>query len=277
MPLKFFWQILRVTSLLFLVIGFLVIAMLFISDQNEGDVIAFIGPRTNSVWTDGRFAVNSYDVRTGHIVSITPPNVYPQVFNWSSDGAMIAMIARRLGDIANPSGLYVMRSDGRDLRLISADLLVIIATERPPFWTDDNQHLIFQAQQAGSNIVQFYRGFLDGTPPQLVDINDDDVQRYIQQLFPNYQRAPNQLYTALVDYRNNRWGLYVVIRGQRQEIYPLTAEEMMPDAPDWSPDSTRIAFSKRQNRVAEVVVVSLTGEVLFNIPQARYPLWKPHP
>ena len=271
----FFWQITRLMSLSFLVTGFLVIAMLFIGDQNEGDVIAFIGPRTNSRWTDGRFAVNSYDVRTGHIVSITPPNLYPQVFNWSSDGAMIATIARQFGDITNPSGLYVMRSDGRDVRLISGDFVVIITTERPPFWTDDNRHLIFQAQQAGSNNIQFYRGSLDGTPPELVDINDEDVQNYIQELFPNYQRAPNALYTALVDYRNNQWGLYVVIRGQRQQIYPLTAEEMMPDAPDWSPDSARIAFSKRQNRVPEVMVLSLTGEVLFDIPQGRYPLWKP--
>ena len=275
MPLKFFWQIIRLMSLSFLMTGFLVIAMLFIGDQNEGDVIAFIGPRTNSQWTDGQFAVNSYDVRTGHIISITPPNLYPQVFNWSSDGAMIATIARQLGDITNPSGLYVMRSDGRDLRLISADLLVVIATERPPFWTDDNQHLVFQAQQAGSNIVQFYRGFLDGTLPELVDINDEGVQRYIQQLFPNYQRAPNALYTALVDYRNNQWGLYVAIGDQRQEIYPLTAEEMMPDAPDWSPDSTRIAFSKRENRVPMVIIITLTGNVLFDISQGRYPLWKP--
>lgn len=272
---SFFWHITRMMSLSFWVIGFLVIAMLFIGDQTEGDVIAYIGPRTNSQWTDGRFAVNSYDVRMGLILSLTPPNLYPQVFSWSSDGAMIAMIARHLGDITNPSGLYVMRSDGRDIQLISENLLVIIATERPPFWTDDNQHLVFQAQQSGSNIVQFYRGSLDGTVPELVDINDEDVQNYIQGLFPNYQRAPNPLYTALVDYRNNRWGLYVVVRGQRQEIYPLTAEEMMPDAPDWSPDSARIAFSKRDNRVPEVVVISLTGEVLFDIPQGRYPLWKP--
>lgn len=272
---SFFWYSIRLMSLSFLVTGFLVIAMLFIGDQNEGDIIAFIGPRTNSQWTDGRFAVNGYDVRTGLRISLTPQNLYPLVFSWSSDGAMIAMIARQFGDITNPSGLYVMRSDGRDIHLISADLLVIIATERPPFWTDDNQHLIFQAQQSGSNIVQFYRGSLDGTSPQLVDINDEDVQNYIQGLFPNYQRAPNTLYTALVDYRNNRWGLYVVMRGQRQEVYPLTAEEMMPDAPDWSPDSARIAFSRRENRVPEVVVILLTGEVLFDIPQGRYPLWKP--
>lgn len=275
MTFTFFWQIIRLMSMLLVANGMFVVVMLFFGDQNEGDIIAFIGPQTDSRWFDGRFAVNSYDVRTGNIISVTPPNLYPQVFNWSLDGAMIAMIARQLGDITNPSGLYVMRSDGRDLHLISQDLLVIITTERPPFWTDDNQHLIFQAQQSGSNIVQFYRGFLDESPPQLVDINDEDVQNYIQELFPTYQRAPNGLYTALIDYRNNQWGLYVVIQAQRQQIYPLTAEEMMPDAPDWSPDSARIAFSRRENRVSEVVVISLTGEVLFDIPQGRYPLWKP--
>lgn len=276
MTSSFFGQIIRLIGLSFLMVSMLVVAMLFIGDQNEGDVIAFIGPQTDSQWFDGRFAVNSYDVQTRLVVSVTPPNLYPWLFGWSQNGDYIAFIARFYGDVSNTLGLYIMRSDGRDLRLISGDLLPVLAN-RQPFWTETGQHIVFQAQQAGSNLVQFYRAFLDGTPPQLADINDEDVQNYIQTLFPTYFQSPNRDYIVQIDFRDNEWGLYLIHKGQRQKIYQLatTAEERIPDAPDWSPDSTRIAFPQRLNNVSTIRIISLTGEVLFDIPQGRYPLWKP--
>jgi len=50
---------------------------------------------------------------------------------------------------------------------------------------------------------------------------------------------------------------------------------MMPDAPDWSPDSTRIALSQREGGVPMIWVISRTGEKLFRIENGRYPIWKP--
>lgn len=275
MQLLFFTCIIRYMTKLMLINSLLVIFMVFVGGQLKGDVLAYIGQRPNTTWLNSQLAVNIYDVRTRMITTLTPRHIYPQIFNWSPDGDYIALIGRAYGDIQNPSGLYVMRSDGGDFRLLSGNLLVIITTERPPFWTADSRHVIFQAQQPGGNLTQFYRVGLDAIPPELVDLNHPDVQMYIRQLFPTYERAPNGHYMAQVDYRDNAWGLFVAIDGQHKRIYPLTAEEMMPDAPDWSPDSTRIAFSLRQNRVPMIRVISWQGEQIFDIRQARYPLWKP--
>jgi len=241
----------------------------------EGDTLAYIGSRNNTVWVEGRLAVNVYDVRTRLVAPLTAPSLYPQVYSWSPNGQHIAFIARPYGGIQNPSALYVMRADGSETQRISGDLVVMITSERPPYWILDSQSLIFQAQQMGVNNVQFFRGRLDGQLPELLDLNDVRTQGYLQNLFPSFQVAPNGMYRAQVDYRDNEWGLFVVLRGIRQKIHPLTSEQMMPDAPDWSPDSTRIALSQREGGVPMIWVLSLTGEKIFRIEQGRYPLWKP--
>jgi Tol biopolymer transport system component len=275
-PSRFFMEIMMRFMVFIAGIGVVLSLMaMLVGDIFEGDAIAYIGSRNNTVWSDGKFAVNVYDVRTRLVVPLTAPSLYPQIYNWSHDGTYIAFVARPYGGVENPSALYVMRADGAETRRISGDLVVIITSERPPYWTADNQSLIFQAQQMGVNNVQFFRGRLDGQPPELLDLNDARAQGYLQNLFPSFQVAPNGIYQAQVDYRDNGWGLFVVLRGIRQKIYPLTAEQMTPDDPDWSPDSTRIAFSQREGGVPMIWVLSLTGERIFRIEQGRYPLWKP--
>jgi Tol biopolymer transport system component len=242
---------------------------------NEGDTIGYIGPRGDTQWFDNQFGVNRYDVRTRNITSLTSPQVYPQLFSWSPNGDYVGVIARPFGDAGATSALYVLRANGHDMRLMSGDLAVIIASERPPFWSDDNQNMVFQAMQEGGNVVQFYKGYLDGTPPELIDISHPLAQAYIQNFFPTYQTAPNGKYRVLVDYRDNEWGLFLVIGDKQEKIYPLTSETMMPDAADWSPDSQWIALSQRQNRVPMINVITMSGDVVFQIKQGRYPLWKP--
>lgn len=271
----FLWRIIHsLFGILAIVITFCMGAM-GLGSLYEGDIIAFIGPRGDTKWVDNQFAVNGYDVRTQNIVALTSPNLYPQLFSWSHDGAYLGVIARPYGNSSATSALYVIQADGHDLRLISGDLAVIIASERPPFWALDNQHMVFQAIQGGGNVVQFYIGYLDGTPPQLIDISHPLAQAYIQNFFPTYQTAPNGTYRVLVDYRDNEWGLFLVIGNKQEKIYHLTSETIMPDAADWSPNSQHIAFSQRAKNIPMIDVITMSGEVLFQIEQGRYPLWKP--
>ncbi|MDX2075418.1 MAG: hypothetical protein SFZ02_03235 [bacterium] len=275
-PTHFFMRLITRITYFFLITSLLCAVIVTLLAQTQSDeIIAYIGARPNQAWLDYQFAVNVYDARTRLIVPLTDQSLQAQLFNWSPNGEYIGFLARTHGAITNPSSLYVIRHDGHEPRLISGDLIVIITTERPPYWTLDSQNMIFQAQQTGANIVQFYRGWLDGRPPELLDLSAPQAQDYIQNLFPPYQTAPNGIFQAQVDYRDNQWGLFVVIRGIRTKIHPLAAEEMMPDAPDWSPDSTRIALSQREGGVPMIWVMSLTGEKLFRIERGRYPLWKP--
>lgn len=241
----------------------------------DAGVLAYIGSRPNTRWGEAQFAINAYDVRTRHIIPLTSPNLYPQVFNWSPNGEHIAFVARPYGSGVAVSQLYVMKASGQDAHLISADLTVIITSERPPYWVSDNQTVIFQATQAGGTLVQFYRGYVDGSPPQLTDLNDVRAQGYLNNLFPTYHIAPNGTHWAYIDYQQPEWVLVVIVNGMRNPLYTFTAEEIMPDAPDWSADSTRIAFSQREQGVAMIRVLSLDGADVFTLPQGRYPLWQP--
>lgn len=271
----FLWRIIQTLFSILVICLVLCGLALGIGFADEGDVIGFIGPRGDAKWFDNYFAVNGYDVRTKIVTPLTDISLYPQLFSWSPDGEYIGVIARPYGNGGAPSALYVSRTDGQAMRLISGDLAVIIASERPPFWSSNSQNMVFQAMQGGGNVVQFYIGYLDGTPPELIDISHPLAQSYIQNFFPTYQTAPNGKYRVLVDYRDNEWGLYVVIGGRQEKIYHLTSETIMPDAADWSPDSRLIAFSQRQKQVPMILVIGMTGEVVFQIEQGRYPLWKP--
>ncbi len=275
MNIHFLSQIIRAISFFFIVNTIICLCALWIAHDNQGDVIAYIGPKPHSNWFENRMAVNLYDVRTKAITSLTTLDLYPHLFSWSPNGEYIGLIARSYGNMNNQIGLYVMNSDGNNTRLISGTLSVVIASERPPFWSSDNQNMVFQAMQQGGNVVQFYKGYLDGTFPELIDLSHPLAQAYIQNFFPTYQTAPNGLYRVLVDYRDNEWGLYVVIGEKQEKIYPLTAETIMPDAADWSPDSRLIAFSQRENRIPMINVITMTGDIVFQIEQGRYPLWKP--
>ena len=275
-PTHFFMRLITRITYFFLITSLLCAVVMIVLGQAQSDeIIAYIGARPNQAWLDYQFAVNVYDVRTRLIVPLTSPSLQVQLFNWSPNGEYIGFLARPHGAITNPSSLYIMNHDGHEPRLISGHLVVMITTERPPYWTSDSKNMIFQAQQAGANIVQFYRGWLDGRPPELIDLNDSRAQGYIQNLFPPYQIAPNGIFYAQVDYRDNQWGLFVIIRGTRTKIHPLTAEEMLPSNPDWSPDSTRIALSQREGGVPMIWVMWLTGEKIFRIERGQYPLWKP--
>lgn len=275
MNTHFLSQIIRATCFFLIAIYGICMCVLWMGTANEGDVIAYIGPKPNTGWFENHMAVNVYDVRTKVTASLTTLELYPHLFSWSPNGEFIGMIARSYGNVNNQIGLYVMESDGNNLRLISDNLSVVIASERPPFWSSDNQNLVFQATQGGGNVVQFYKGYLDGTLPELIDLSHPLAQAYIQNFFPTYQTAPNGLYRVLVDYRNKEWGLYVVIGEKQQKVYHLTAETIMPDAADWSPDSRLIAFSQRKKQIPMINVITMTGDIVFEIEQGRYPLWKP--
>ncbi|MCU0480726.1 MAG: hypothetical protein MUE54_05875 [Anaerolineae bacterium] len=271
----FLW---RIIHSLFSILGIsfvLCSLVLGLSVLDDDDVIAYIGSRDGTQWFDNQFAVNVYDIHTKNNIPLTSPDLYPQLFSWSPNGDYLGVIARPYGNAGATSALYVIHSDGHHLRRVSGDLAVVIASERPPFWSVDSQNMVFQAMQAGGNVVQFYKAHLDGSPPELIDISHPLAQAYIESFFPTYQTAPNGRYRVLVDYRNNEWGLYVVVGGRQDKIYHLTSETMMPDAADWSPDSRLIAFSQRQDRIPMIYVITMTGEMVFRIEQGRYPLWKP--
>lgn len=101
----------------------------------DGTVVAFTSRRNDELGLYTMLPDGTEQTR------LTPAGGTDAVFNWSPDGARIAVVSRHGEDSA--FGVYVVNSDGTDLRLLTPD--TIVSTINAPVWSPDGTQVAFVA------------------------------------------------------------------------------------------------------------------------------------
>jgi Tol biopolymer transport system component len=106
----------------------------------DGRLIAISG----NVPDDPRPGIFLVDSRTGEVVRALHPNgLSPSDVAWSPDGKLLALAAHE-GDDPEADGIYLLRPDGTDLRLVaSTTCRRIYCWERSPEWSPDGRFIAF--------------------------------------------------------------------------------------------------------------------------------------
>ena len=167
---------------------------------------------------------------------------------WSPDGSQIAFFS----DDAGNFDVYVMRSDGADPARLTSDP----ADDVSPEWSPDGTHIAFVSERNGNSDLY------------VVDRNGSHERRLTG------SRAPDEAFTwaldggriAYVSYRNGAKPENIgigdaevfVVDVRTGETSNLSRNPAWDGDPDWSPDGTRIVFTRRTDH-AEIYVMRADG------------------
>ena len=198
------------------------------------------------LFVDGGLFVATADGR--HVTRLTRPGLYAQLSAGavlSSDGRYVAFAGSKQCDNVCDYEVYVVRSDGRGLRLIGPGL--------HPSWSPDGRRLVFERESPSAVYVASRRGAVR----RLVS-GEDPVWAPRGQRIAFVRRGSTEA-TCLV----NADGV------QRRCISTFGAGTEIA----WSPDARKIAFVS-----GGLVVVSAAGRharSLTENPVDRSPIWSP--
>lgn len=216
----------------------------------DGARIAFAAPRFQRGApfepSAGVFVVNSDG--TGLIQLTHPGGIADDIQPaWSPDGRQIAFV--RFGENGNafdPSlPLYVIRSDGSGLRLLTSD------GERPA-WSPDSKRLAF-TRRDGIYVIN-----ADGTGLRRLTTDGDEAAW-----------SPDGTKIAFVSSRTGNLDIYVMNAdgsGARQ----LTTNSTGDYSPAWSPDGARIAFTRESSGWGDLFVMRSDGSNEVRLTNTPY-------
>lgn len=170
---------------------------------------------------------------------------------WSPTGDHIAFVSRRTGTME----LYVMQADGSGVTDVSRGTVGTFD------WSPDGTQLVFDSPRSGSS--ELYRAHIDGRAPEQLTTLGGSAPRW----------SPDGRYIAFV----NAGGVFVA----PATLTGSTRVSQGSDTrPTWSPDSTRLAFSRRITFVNnDLIVVGRDGTNLTNVTNSpmteMFPAWSP--
>jgi Tol biopolymer transport system component len=243
--------------------------------------IIFSSYRDSTYGTGGRFnlevlaaTVDGSDIRN---LSRDPASDVDPA--WSPDGKFVAFASNRNGNF----DIFVMRDDGSEVRQLTNDTL----DERYPRWSPDGMKLVFESPRDGLLPAPGYARYTD-----LFVLDVDGSHIYNLTATPSkYERwaawSPDG---RTIAYRQTDDGVSQIflVNADGSSPHPLRARDtdFVDDAPAWSPDGSRIAFSAfnlkhpAYTETYAILSVNVDGSDLrlltgLGYESSRFPSWSP--
>jgi TolB protein len=174
---------------------------------------------------------------------------------WSPDGRRIAFARWR-----EPRGVWVVNADGSEEQRVFA-----WSDARWPSWSPDSTQILFSRQYGGrtDEVQRCFRGFCFTIPAQphwklgIIGLNGgafDEPPGPDLSLAPSWAPSGKDIVYAG---QNGLW----VQSPDRAVSYQLT-QDARDTSPAWSPDGSRVAFSRHQHDHWEIYVVDAGGHNL---------------
>jgi Tol biopolymer transport system component len=269
------------TSILFLVLAILSIALIQMGCKKGINKIAFISNR------DGNYEIYVMDTNGANKTNITKNNASDINHAWSPDGTKIAFISHNNGLSGE---LYVMNIDGSELK----GLNVGASFSQSLSWSPDSKKIAFTAGDIGiinsdgtgltnltSNNYQsphapswspdgskiaFFSSTIDqGDRLYVIGTDGSGSMKLADEVNQLYQSAP--LWwpdnSKIAFYSNSQGddssGIYTV--NANGTGLTLFNDEIIWDSPSWSPDGSKITFTNRN----EIYVINANGTDLTNL------------
>jgi Tol biopolymer transport system component len=189
------------------------------------------------------YVMNSDGTRQTRLTKATDTKFFEAGFEspaWSPDGEKIAfMRTTRVDSVKSfpssaspatgPSGLYVMKPDGTDLRKVSKGM----SYAQSPLWSPDGKQIAFSGPGGKEYVVN-----ADGTELRELLPN---VQAHIS----SYAWSPDgkRIAFAAVHYRGEL-DVYVINANGTGRSNLTNTKTIIEDEPSWSPDGKQIAFTR---------------------------------
>ena len=189
----------------------------------------------------------------------------------SPDGNQIAFASNRSGGIASHFEIFVMNSDGGDVRQLS--FTSTASTNTWPRWSPNGEWIAFQSTVSGTS--QIYKIRPDET--ELTQLTFTGVNQ-----FPAWSPDGTRLAVRRdVD-------IYVIDLTGGSDPVRLTTVGPLNQMPSWSPDGTRIAFmsTREPGNYPSVFIMNADGSGQTNLTPkldtgtgtwtSRAPAWSPN-
>ncbi len=192
---------------------------------------------------DGGTEVYALDLETGETVQVTQrtaPDVYSRLPDWSPDGRQIAFVSNQEG---GAEGVYVMKSDGSDVRRLTSSHTGV----ENPAWSPSGDAIAFVADRDGSWGI-FLAG-LDGARARAIGPTPS--------LHPSW--SPDGEWIAFIGAGAPEYDAYRM-RVDGTEVTPVTRTPDLDEASvAWSPDGQYIALDAVSRTNFDLYVVSVPG------------------
>lgn len=218
---------------------------------NQFDQIVFAS-RTQQQATNDLWIYNTGNAQLTQLT--TTPDIDEILPAGSPDGKSIAYLAGTGGIYT----LWIMDNNGNNPRQIAATAALSLSTERAPQWFDSG---------AGQKIAFAASGGL-----YVLDFTANTLQTLITTGNPSYPTwsANGQLLAYAKDGPNSRQiFIYDYLGGAQQttemQLTGLGQTSFFSDQPDWSPDSSQIAFRSSRSGVEDVFIAGVEAGG-FGIP-----------
>ena len=206
--------------------------------------IVFVSPH------EGKWAIYTIKIDGTELKKITDDMTVIFSPRWSPNGKQILFSAclKGGGECVGNFDIFSVNSDGSQL----VNLTNNQADDMNPDWSPDGKQIVFNSNRSGN--LEIYSMNADGTGiKQLTNNPTDDT---------NPQWSPNGSWIAYVSLENGGWYYEICITSPNgTETMQLTKGVM----PNWSSDSTNIAFSGGVDSYIEIFMIEPDGTGLKNL------------
>jgi dipeptidyl aminopeptidase/acylaminoacyl peptidase len=180
--------------------------------------------------------------------------------SWSPDGTQIAFVSDRDGN----SEIYLMKSDGTDVRRLTTDS----AIDEEPTWSPDGRKVAFVSDRTGN--LDIFTVDTDGGG--LIRLTKGQASDSVPAWSPDGTRI------AFVSDRDGNSEIYT-LEVEGALVTRLTTNPAVEGAPAWSPDGREIAFVSNRDGNKEIYAMQQDGAGQTNLTNDpandQGPSWSP--
>ncbi len=216
---------------------------------------------------DGNHEIYVADVKKGKERRLTRFRGNESTGSWSPDGKRIAFNSDRF----RTSGIYTMKSNGRDVALlVPFDPRAPVGTSDPA-WSPDGERIAYASYRNGKSEIAVMNA--DGTGETILTASTPKTD-----MQPTWCPKGERIY-----YMSNRAGdsdVYAITPDGGEDVNVTNAPEDSWDMdPELSPDGKHIVFASWRSGQLEIYVMDPDGKNVENLTNSptedRHPRWSP--